>query len=81
MSMSSLVGPVEQPAAAQHADLVGDPLDVGQDVAGGDDGPPSPHGGDQVQDLRPPGRVEGRGGLVEDQQLGEPTTSGRGRLP
>src|SRR6185437_5348310 len=49
---------VEQPAAAQDADLVGHPLYVGEDVAGEDDGPLAPHGSDEVEDLGPPGRVE-----------------------
>jgi len=41
----------EQAAIAQDAHLVGDPLHVGQDVAGEDDGPAAAHGGDRVEHL------------------------------
>jgi len=59
---------VEQAPGAEDADVVGDALDVGQDVAGEDDGAPAPQLGDEGEYLGPPGWVQGRGGLVEDQQ-------------
>jgi hypothetical protein len=60
---------VDHPPGAKDADMVGDALDVGQDVAGENDGAAAAHPGDQREHFGPPGRVQGRGGLVEDQQL------------
>src|SRR6185369_1688584 len=42
---------VEQAPVAQDADVVGDALNVGQDVAGEDDGPLPTHAGHQIQDV------------------------------
>jgi hypothetical protein len=61
---------VEQPAGAQDADLVGDSLHVGQDVAGEDDGAPAAQAGDKGEHLGPPSWVQRGGGLVQDQQPG-----------
>src|SRR6266545_4200025 len=61
---------VDEAPGAQHPDLVCHPLHVAEDVTGEDDGTVPAHRRDQVQDLRAPGRVEGRGGLVEQQQPG-----------
>jgi len=59
---------IQEPAVAQDADMVGDSLHIGQDVAGEDDGAAAAHRGDQAEDLCPAGRVKGRGRLVEDQE-------------
>ena len=60
---------VQQPSLPQDADVVGDSLHVGEDVAGEHHRGRRPHGVDELEDLRATRGVEGGGGFVEDHQL------------
>ena len=56
----------DEPAAGEDPDAVADPLDVGQDVRGEQDGDLAAQRGDEVEDVAPALRVERADRLVED---------------
>ena len=58
-----------QPPAIEDRDPVADPLDIGQDVGGEDDGRFSAQARNQLEQITPSLRVERTHRLVQEQEL------------